>query len=167
MKVYITGQGTLTSLGNSVEESFKALIENRTGVRAYPEWKQHNGLYSHLGAPVGAYDISRIPRQTRRTMSRMSEMASLATFQALAQADLAPGPALNAHRTLLIMGSTSGSPDTLETYFRKLFEKASRSLNSSMPATKQWSSSAPATLPLSHARTGTPRPHSATAPPTT
>ncbi len=123
MKVYITGQGTLTSLGNSVEESFKGLSEGRTGVRAYPEWKQYNGLHSHLGAPVSAYDISRIPRQTRRTMSRMSEMASLATFQALAQADLAPGPSLNHPRTLLIMGSTSGSPDTLETYFRKLFEK--------------------------------------------
>ncbi len=123
MKVYITGQGTLTSLGNSVEESFRGLSENRTGVRAYPEWRQYNGLHSHLGAPVPAYDISRIPRQTRRTMSRMSEMASLAAFQALAQADLAPGPALNTPRTLLILGSTSGSPDTLETYFRKLFEK--------------------------------------------
>lgn len=123
MKVYITGQGTLTSLGNSVEESFKGLTEGRTGVRAYPEWKQYNGLHSLLGAPVGAYDISRIPRQTRRTMSRMSEMASLATFQALSQADLAPGAGLNTHRTCLIMGSTSGSPETLETYFRKLFEK--------------------------------------------
>lgn len=123
MRVYITGQGTLTSLGNSVEESFRGLSEGRTGVRAYPEWKQYNGLHSHLGAPVGPYDISRIPRQIRRTMSRMSEMASLATFQALAQADLAPGSGLNSLRTLLILGSTSGSPDTLETYFRKLFEK--------------------------------------------
>jgi 3-oxoacyl-[acyl-carrier-protein] synthase II len=123
MKVYITGQGTMTSLGNSVEDAYRGLAEGRTGVRAYPEWKHYNGLHSHLGAPVGAYDISRIPRQTRRTMSRMSEMASLATFQALAQADLAPGPALNTHRTLIIMGSTSGSPETLETYFRKLFEK--------------------------------------------
>jgi 3-oxoacyl-[acyl-carrier-protein] synthase II len=53
----------------------------------------------------------------------MSEMAALATFQALDHAGLAIGPKLNSPRTLLIMGSTSGSPFTLETYFRKLFER--------------------------------------------
>lgn len=123
MKVFITGMGALTSLGNSVDQMWEGLKEGRSGVRAYPEWKQYNGLFCHLGAPVPEYDVMKIPRQVRRSMSRMSEMASLATFQALAQADLQPGSQLNSPRTLLIMGSTSGSPWTLETYFRKLFEK--------------------------------------------
>lgn len=123
MRVFVTGMGAFSSLGNSVDEMFTALKRGDSGVRAYPEWQQYNGLHCHLGAPVPAYDVMKIPRQVRRSMSRMSEMAALATMQALAQADLQPGPQLNTPRVLIIMGSTSGSPNTLETYFRKLFER--------------------------------------------
>lgn len=123
MKVFVTGMGAYSSLGNDVESMWSGLKEGRTGVRLMEEWRQYNGLYCHLGAPAPAYDVMKIPRQQRRSMSRMSEMASLATLQALAQADLQPGPSLNSPRTMIIMGSTSGSPWTLETYFRKLFEK--------------------------------------------
>ena len=123
MKVYATGLGAFTSLGNDPETMFNAIAEGKTGVRHFPEWAQHVGLFSHLGAPVGDYDISKLPRTVRRSMSRMSEMASLATFQALEQAGLEAGAKLNSPRTLLIMGSTSGSPWTLEAYFRKLIER--------------------------------------------
>ncbi|MGZ3722803.1 MAG: beta-ketoacyl-[acyl-carrier-protein] synthase family protein [Bdellovibrionales bacterium] len=123
MKVYITGMGALSSLGNSVEDMWEGLKRGDSGIKAIPEWRQYNGLHSFLGAPVPEYDIMKIPRTVRRAMSRMSEMASLATLQALGQADLQPGPSLNSPRVMLIMGSTSGSPVTLETYFRKLFEK--------------------------------------------
>ncbi len=123
MRVFITGMGALSSLGNDVETMFSGLKNGDSGVKAYPEWRQYNGLGCYLGAPVGAYDIMKIPRTVRRSMSRMSEMAALATLQALGQADLKPGPTLNSPRVLLIMGSTSGSPDTLETYFRKLIER--------------------------------------------
>ncbi|HMN68166.1 MAG TPA: beta-ketoacyl-[acyl-carrier-protein] synthase family protein [Bdellovibrionales bacterium] len=123
MNVFVTGMGALTSLGLSCEATFQALLEGRSGVRAYSEWAEYNGLHSRLGAPVADYDVMKIPRQVRRSMSRMSEMGALATFQALAQADLTPGANLNSPRTLLIMGSTSGSPCTFETYFKKLFEK--------------------------------------------
>jgi 3-oxoacyl-[acyl-carrier-protein] synthase II len=123
MKVFITGMGALSSLGNSVETMFEGLKRGDSGIRHFPEWQRYNGLHCHLGAPVPAYDIMKIPRTVRRSMSRMSEMATLATLQALGQADMQPGPGLNSPRVLLIMGSTSGSPNTLETYFRKLFEK--------------------------------------------
>lgn len=123
MNVYVTGMGALTSLGNSVDEFFDGLKQGRSGIRSFPEWKQYNGLHSRLGAPVPEYEIMKLPRQVRRSMSRMSEMAALATMQALQQADLPPGESLNSKRVLIIMGSTSGSPNTLETYFRKLFEK--------------------------------------------
>ena len=123
MRVYVTGMGALSSLGNEVETMFSGLKQGLSGVRTFPDWKQYNGLHSHLGAPVPDYDISKIPRNVRRAMSRMSEMACLGTLQALAQADLQPGPKLNSPRVLIIQGSTSGSPITLETYFRKLFDR--------------------------------------------
>ncbi|MGE4133658.1 MAG: beta-ketoacyl synthase [Bdellovibrionales bacterium] len=123
MKVYVTGMGTMTSLGANLETTFTALKEGLSGVREFPEWREYKGLGCHLGAPVPDYESRLIPRQVRRSMSRMSEMAALTTFQALRQADLQAGSALNELRVLLIMGSTSGSPSTLETYFRKLFER--------------------------------------------
>jgi 3-oxoacyl-[acyl-carrier-protein] synthase II len=123
MKVFVTGMGVMSSLGNSVDSLMENLLAGRTAVRAYPEWKVYRGLYSYLGAPVPEYAIGEVPRTARRGMSRMSEMAYLATVQALQQAKLPVGPELSSPRTLLCMGSTTGSPVTLETYFKKLFEK--------------------------------------------
>ncbi|HTM43924.1 MAG TPA: beta-ketoacyl synthase N-terminal-like domain-containing protein [Polyangiaceae bacterium] len=120
---FITGMGAISSLGNDVDTLFACLLDGKSGVRAYPEWSQHRGLRCHLGAPVSDYDVSALPRTVRRSMSRMSEMATLATLQALAQAGLQPGADLNRPRTLLALGSTTGSPATLETYFKKLFER--------------------------------------------
>ena len=119
MKVVVTGSGVLSSLGNDPDSVFTALQENRTGVRLMPDWKQYNGLHAYLAAPTLPYDEKTIPRAARRTMSRMSEMATIATAQALRQADLRPA----GRRCLLVLGSTTGSPDMLEAYFRKLFER--------------------------------------------
>lgn len=119
--VVITGYGMMSSLGNDPHTAFEALLKNETGVKAYPEWKKYNGLHSFLGAPAKPYDEKVIPRVARRSMSRMSEMALIATKQALMQAKVSlSGDNL---RKMLIFGSTSGSPDTLETYYRKLIEK--------------------------------------------
>lgn len=123
MNVVITGMGVLSSLGNSVHSMFNALLEGKSGVRHYPEWQTQKGLYCHLGAPADPYDVKFIPRTARRTMSRMSEMAILATIQALEQATLLDSPYLNPTRSLICMGSTSGSPFELETYFRKYFAR--------------------------------------------
>lgn len=121
MKVAISGMGVLSSLGNSVETMFQSLLENRSGIKHYPEWARYQGLHTQLGAPAHSYDEKTIPRIARRSMSRMSEMAVLATQQALTQSALSLSG--ENKRSVLILGSTSGSPDTMETYFKKLFEK--------------------------------------------
>lgn len=123
MKVFVTGMGALSSLGNDVETMFGGLLEGKTGVRLQRDWAKYQGLHSHLGAPAPDYDISKLPRVVRRAMSRMSEMAALATMQALDQAKIKIGAELNETRALIIIGSTSGSPFALEVYFKKLFEK--------------------------------------------
>jgi 3-oxoacyl-[acyl-carrier-protein] synthase II len=121
MKVFVTGTGIVSSLGNSVEDMFNGLVENRSGVKTYPEWKNYNGLFSHVGAPAQSYDIMKIPRSARRTMSPMSEMAVLATQQALSQSKIELGE--SSPRILMCMGSTTGSPVNMESYFKKLFER--------------------------------------------
>src|ERR1700728_1519377 len=114
MKVYITGTGVISSLGNTVEDMFNGLIEDRTGVKAFPDWKNHKGLFSHVGAPALTYDIMKIPRSARRTMSSMSEMAVLATQQALLQSKIEVGESLGSPRMLMCVGSTTGSPVNME-----------------------------------------------------
>jgi 3-oxoacyl-[acyl-carrier-protein] synthase II len=123
MKVFITGMGAVSSLGMGVDATFAGLLENRTGVRRFDEWSQYRGLGTLLGAPAPQLDVTRIPRTARRTMSRMSEMAVLATTEALQMADLQLGEHVSTPRTLLCMGSTTGSPETMELYFKKLIER--------------------------------------------
>jgi len=121
MKVFVTGMGILSSLGNDVDSVFENLVAGKGATRAMPEWKAYNGLFSHLAAPAFPYDEKVIPRVARRSMSRMSEMGVLATSQALRQADLSVDG--DTHRTMLLLGSTTGSPEAMESYFKKLFEK--------------------------------------------
>jgi 3-oxoacyl-[acyl-carrier-protein] synthase II len=119
-KVVITGMGCVSSLGNSPQDLFTALLENKTAVRFFDEWAQLKGLYAHLGAPAMPYNIKDIPRSVRRTMSPMSEMAALATTQAL---DMAGLKDINSPRTLLILGSTTGSAETYQQYFKLMNER--------------------------------------------
>ena len=122
-KVYVTGLGCLSSVGLNVETSFQALVDGKCGIQKFPEWANYKGLNTHLGAPVGEVDVSKIPRSARRTMSRMSEMATIATLEATAQAKLRFENHAYTPRILLCLGSTTGSPESLDNYFRKLHER--------------------------------------------
>lgn len=120
-KVFVTGMGLISALGNSVESVFNGLIENRSGVVAMPEWSTKAGLFTHVGAPAEKFDSMKIPRAARRTMSRMSEMATLATMDAIKQSGL--NIAEKNHRALMCMGCSGGSPEIFEEYFRKIIER--------------------------------------------
>jgi 3-oxoacyl-[acyl-carrier-protein] synthase II len=115
--------GCLNSLGHSPEEMFSNLKDGKSGVQLNTEWQKMKGLESHLCAPVRDFSVSDLPRQVRRSMSRMSEMASLASQQALKQAKLFENPEFHSPRTLIIFGSTTGSPATMESQFRLLLER--------------------------------------------
>lgn len=120
-RVFITGMGLVSSLGNTPETMFESLLEGKTGVKQMPEWKQYQGLFCHLGAPAVIYDSSKISRHARRTMSPMSEMATLATQQALAQADINLEQDLS--HSVICMGNSGASAQVLSEYFKKLFER--------------------------------------------
>jgi 3-oxoacyl-[acyl-carrier-protein] synthase II len=117
LKVYISGTGIISSLGNSAKEMFGSLIEGRSAVKEIQPWKEIKGLHCFLGAPAKSYNTNMLPRSARRMMSPMSEMAALATLQAIEQAQLSIKD-IDFARTLLAMGSTTGSPGVMEEYFR-------------------------------------------------
>jgi 3-oxoacyl-[acyl-carrier-protein] synthase II len=118
LKTYITGYGLLSSLGHSADDVFEALCAQKSAVKYMNEWDGDQHLHARLGAPVVSYDKSVLPRLARRTMSAMSEMASLATLDALKMAHVNISE-IESDRTLLTMGSTTGSPFVLEEYFQK------------------------------------------------
>jgi 3-oxoacyl-[acyl-carrier-protein] synthase II len=127
-RVFITGLGLLSSLGNTKNDVINSLMDNKTGTTYLNDWKKYNGLKTFLGAPCKDYKLKSIPRTVRRSMSKMSEMAYLATKDALKDACLSIKDqdgeghhcSVPIKKTLLALGSTSGSPFALESYFEKL-----------------------------------------------
>ncbi len=115
--------GIVSCLGNRVDDFFESLLQSRSGIQSFPEWKQLVGQKSCVGGAVREFSTEDIPRSIRRSMSRMSEMAYHASRQALHQADLAIGPNSDLSRCLLILGSTTGSPQGYQDFFKKYFEK--------------------------------------------
>jgi 3-oxoacyl-[acyl-carrier-protein] synthase II len=130
--VVITGMGVISSLGNTPELMYENLAKGTCAFRAEPEWRKYVGLDTFVSAPAHPYDAMALPRNVRRSMSAMSEMAYLATVDALNDAQLTVGRNENSNQTHfyrpdamkvgLVMGSTSGSPIYLESYFRKMIE---------------------------------------------
>ncbi len=150
-KVYITGMGLISSLGNDVETVFRNLKENVSGVRSMPEWQKYKGLNTNLMAPAMNYDISCIPRKKRRSMSPMAEMGAIATLRAMKQAGLDeenPWKDINPQKSVMIMGSTTGSPGALESHFQKLFENEGPEGQTSTAFFKIMNHSVPANVAL-------------------
>lgn len=150
-KVFITGTGIVSSLGNDVEEVFHNLLQGKSGVVAKPEWEQYNGLNTHLIAPAHPIDSKSIPRKMRRSMSPMAEMATIATRQALKQAGFPEEDTwkdIDNRRGIMIMGSTTGSPKTLEDHFKKLFDRGGPENQTSTAFFKIMNHSVPANVAL-------------------
>lgn len=130
--VVVTGMGLISSLGNTPELMFHNLQQGMCAFRTEPDWQKYVGLSTHVSAPAFAYDAKHLPRHVRRSMSPMSEMAFLATVDALNDAQLTVGRTEGVGQTHyhrpdpmrvgLVMGSTTGSPNYLEAYFKKLIE---------------------------------------------
>ncbi len=141
----------ISSLGNDIETAFKNLVAGQSGVQTMEAWRQYKGLNSFLMAPAHEFDSSVIPRKKRRSMSRMSEMGAIATFSALEQAGISgdsPWQNLDTDRCLMIMGSTTGSPKTLEDHFKKLFERGGPEAQTSTAFFKIMNHSVPANVAM-------------------
>jgi 3-oxoacyl-[acyl-carrier-protein] synthase II len=122
MKVYITGTGLMSSLGNSRQEAFENLKNGTCHIQVIPDWQLKRGLKSHVGAPVRPYPADQFPRQVSRAMSPMSEMAALAALQALKEAGLDLNTVPFKKRSF-ILGSTDGSPATMMEHFKRYVER--------------------------------------------
>lgn len=87
-RVVITGLGALTSIGHSVEETWQALIEGRSGIRLITEFDA-SAYPTKIAGVVKNFDPSKyMSRRDARRMSRFSQLAVATTREALADAGL-------------------------------------------------------------------------------
>ncbi|MBP8255723.1 MAG: beta-ketoacyl-[acyl-carrier-protein] synthase family protein [Opitutaceae bacterium] len=122
-KVFVTGLGFITSIGNNRAEVTRSLREMRHGMVVYPPF-QRPDLPVKVAAPVGGFNVEsadpedwtfppgyRIKREVLRGLGPNSLFAYCAMIQAIADAKLSE-PDLSNDRTGLYAAS-AGSPGLL------------------------------------------------------
>jgi 3-oxoacyl-[acyl-carrier-protein] synthase II len=115
-RVAITGMGIVSPIGNNIDTVFDSLVSGYSGIKKMNEWRKLEGLNSFIAGIVEGLEPKKINRRHRRTMGRMAVMASLATMDAVSDANLTEND-ITSSRTGLVMGSTTGSTAAIEEMF--------------------------------------------------
>ncbi|WP_320007324.1 beta-ketoacyl-[acyl-carrier-protein] synthase family protein [Maridesulfovibrio sp.] len=116
-RVAITGMGSVSPLGSGVEELWTGLVSGRSGISRMDELELVKGLRPRVAGRVTEVNAKAIPRKFRRTMSNFSIFAAIAALEAVAQAGL-DEQTISGGRTGLSVGSTTGSSQALEQFFK-------------------------------------------------
>lgn len=117
-RVVVTGMGLVTPLGNDPAGVFQDVLDGRSGVVRMPSFDGIGDLGARIAAPILGFEPERIARKHRRSMSRMSQYAAAATGDALKAAAF-PMERLPTGRVAVCAGSTTGSPDAMEEFWRE------------------------------------------------
>ena len=116
-RVVITGIGAVSPFGRGIDRLMDALLAGRSGVVRVPSLGGITGMRTRVAALATGVDPLEIPRKFRRSMSNMSVFATLASQDAAAMAGLGAAE-LGGGRLGVSIGSTTGSPQTLEEFFK-------------------------------------------------
>lgn len=115
-RVVITGLGAVSPYGVGVDTLYSAMTQGRSAVTEHPDLKAIKGLRCHIAGLVPELDAKAIPRKYRRSMSRMSVFAVLAAMEALESAKVDES-SRRSEQTGVIIGTTVGSPQTMQDFF--------------------------------------------------
>ncbi|WP_432738826.1 beta-ketoacyl-[acyl-carrier-protein] synthase family protein [Maridesulfovibrio sp. FT414] len=109
--------GVISPLGCGVAELWNGLLTGRSGLSRMKDLELVKGLRPRIAGRVPEIKTKAIPRKARRTMSNLSIFAALAALEAIDQAGLDEAT-LTGGRTGLSIGSTTGSSQALEQFFK-------------------------------------------------
>ncbi len=115
-RVAITGMGIISPIGNTIQEVFDSLLNNRPGIHLIKSWKEIKDLNVHIAGTCKGYDSMKIKRKDRRTMSSMAIMAALSAMDAISMSGLDENTISSSH-TGVAMGATTGSGEIIEKTF--------------------------------------------------
>lgn len=121
-RVVVTGMGAITPLGNSVEETWSAAIDGRSGIG--PMTLIDPSAYAcRVAGEVKDFDPTEyMDRKTARRMARFSQFAVAAARQALAQAELDPEDC-DRTRFGAILGNGGGGLPNTDDAMRTIIER--------------------------------------------
>lgn len=132
-KVYLTGVGFITSIGNDAPAVVSSLRELRHGMILYPPF-QHPAIPVKVAAPVRGFDTLsvdpedwtfpdryRVRREQLRSMGPHGLYSHCALVQAIEDAGLAPEDVSNDDTGLF--AASAGSPGLLGFFLRKMHEE--------------------------------------------
>ncbi|MFZ5482188.1 MAG: beta-ketoacyl-[acyl-carrier-protein] synthase family protein [Myxococcota bacterium] len=117
-RVVVTGMGMVTPLGSEPGAVFDEVLAGRSGVRRVTSFDAIGDMGARIAAPVRDFEPERIPRKHRRSMARMAQYAATAAGEALRAAGY-PAERLASGRVAVSAGSTTGSPDAMEEFWRE------------------------------------------------
>ncbi|MCF6249016.1 MAG: beta-ketoacyl-[acyl-carrier-protein] synthase family protein [Desulfobacula sp.] len=115
-RVVITGMGIISPIGNTKQDVFRSLLNNRCGIEPVASWEHIKDLKVRIAGRCRDYDAKRINRKDRRTMGTMAIMAALATLDAISMSGL-DQDIISSPATGVAMGSTTGSGEVIEKTF--------------------------------------------------
>lgn len=106
-RVVITGMGTLTPLGHTVEETWRALTEGRSGIRKVQSFDVSGGNCQVGGELVDFDPEAYLPRKKLRRMAFTTQLGVITSQEALADAALDLST-VDRDRVGVILGTAGG-----------------------------------------------------------
>jgi len=144
-RVVITGLGLNSPLGNSYDELYDSLKNEKCGIEYVPEWEAINDLGTKVAGRVKNVDLKAIPRKFRRSMGRVAQLCAVSTGEAISDANLTQ-EMLSSKRCGLAFGSTMGGNETMFEYMPEVQQKMSFRGQTSMAFLKMMSHTVAANL---------------------
>ena len=124
-KVVITGMGTLTSVGNGIEDFWGGLKSGKSGITGITRFDDE-GIASKVASEIKDFNPEDFmdPKEARRN-DRYAQLALAATHYALSDSGLTRDE-LVPDRTGVIVGSGIGGMETIEKQMTTLIERGPR-----------------------------------------
>lgn len=123
-RVVITGVGLNSPLGNSYDELYENLRDEKCGIEYVLEWAEINHLGTKIAGVVKDLNFKSIPRKYRRSMDKVAQLSALSTSDAILDANL-PQEIISSRRCGIAFGSTMGGNETLFEYVPEVKENMS------------------------------------------
>ncbi|MEO7977637.1 beta-ketoacyl-[acyl-carrier-protein] synthase family protein [Flavobacterium sp.] len=121
--VAITGMGIISSIGNSVEENYISLIENKIGISRIQNIQTVHADVIKVGEIKKTNEelVAELQLSENNNFSRTAMIGTLAAKQAVENAGIT---SINEFRTGLISATSVGGMDMTEKYYYEYFENA-------------------------------------------
>jgi 3-oxoacyl-(acyl-carrier-protein) synthase len=119
--IAITGMGIISSIGNSVEENYNALLNSQAGITTIENIETIHANVIKVGEikKTNQELIDELQLEKNTNFSRTAMLGTIAAKQAVKQAGIT---AINEYRTGLISATTVGGMDMTERYYNNYFE---------------------------------------------